>query len=736
MPQRPDNRHDRFPRQLSAWLAAAVIAGWMLLFLRHPLWSTSVAAEGSDVNGPRWYLLLAPDGILAGWFHGPVTSSGLIQRLSVLAVAALVAGAAYAAGWPLVSATAATRQLRRLERHLLAAAAGLSVCSLVTLLVGLAGGVGRPWSAPLISLLSILVGWGSGRLLARRGARSDEAPAPGDATVAGGAEDGGDADAGALLPRWAIYVPRVAAGLLGCLLIARAIMPPAEYDVREYHLQAPKEWSSAGRITFLPHNIYANMPMGAEMHALLAIDWWRIGGGDLPWWWGALSGKVILAGYALLAAALVGCAVARFCGPVAGTWTTAFGMATPVLAEGATLGLIEAAVACYLAAGLVILASRMDAAGMSPAAAAWLGFFAGSAVACKYPAVLFVALPLMAATVLLVGPLPKQQRLVRLLLFILLAAVAAGPWLAKNAVLAGNPVYPLVASLLGGRTMTPDKIAQWNAAHATGPFTIGAVADSLSRLSWRMQTQSAIVLPMAIAALIIDWRRREVRYPAIAAALSLLLWWVLTHRIERFLVPVLPLVLVLAGFGWRALAAAWGPKLLTAVAVFGITVDALIIASPVMGDSRIAVDLSYLRSAASSERHAGLVPEHVQWVNATLGDGDRILLIGDAAVFDYDVPLDYATTFDRSPLRDIIQAAPPERWRQRLRDRGYTHLLVHWGEIQRLRTTYGFDTSIDHTLLANMQQAGAIEPLRMGLSGGQVDVYRVVDDSEPRSGGR
>ena len=59
------------------------------------------------------------------------------------------------------------------------------------------------------------------------------------------------------------------------------MLPPLDFDVCEYHLQAPKEFFQQGRITFLPHNVYANMALGTEMLSLLAM----VVAGD--WWWGA-----------------------------------------------------------------------------------------------------------------------------------------------------------------------------------------------------------------------------------------------------------------------------------------------------------------------------------------------------------------------------------------------------------------------------------------------------------------
>src|SRR5262249_42134197 len=55
-----------------------------------------------------------------------------------------------------------------------------------------------------------------------------------------------------------------------------------------------------GRISFLPHNIYANMPLGSELLSVWAMS---IVGGKDGWWWGALAGKTIMACYPLIAAA-------------------------------------------------------------------------------------------------------------------------------------------------------------------------------------------------------------------------------------------------------------------------------------------------------------------------------------------------------------------------------------------------------------------------------------------------
>ena len=63
----------------------------------------------------------------------------------------------------------------------------------------------------------------------------------------------------------ALVVAAAAINLLG------AVVPPFEYDELEYHLGAPSEYLKAGRILFLPHNFYSNMPQLTEMLYLLAM---------------------------------------------------------------------------------------------------------------------------------------------------------------------------------------------------------------------------------------------------------------------------------------------------------------------------------------------------------------------------------------------------------------------------------------------------------------------------------
>ncbi len=100
------------------------------------------------------------------------------------------------------------------------------------------------------------------------------------------------------------------------LMILGAMLPTIEFDALEYHLQGPKEYFLAGRIAFLPHNVYTSMPHGVEMLHLLGMevldDWWR----------GALVGQVLVMLHAPAAAALVAVTARRLASPRA-AWVAA-----------------------------------------------------------------------------------------------------------------------------------------------------------------------------------------------------------------------------------------------------------------------------------------------------------------------------------------------------------------------------------------------------------------------------
>lgn len=769
---------------------ATLLAG-VTFFLLAAVWSVLLLAQPIGGQWYRWMVLLIPGELLAGWFDGPVGWRSLVDRLAVAGVAALTLLPALIAGRYGVRAFPAVAALRPLECWSAAWAVGLGIQATLLLALGVTGFLETRWFLLLWLCGMIAIGLGLRKII-RFGLANHKHDGTGEDILAADrvARDG--ENRACRWGGWPSILPTFLAIAFSFLLLARATLPPSEYDVREYHLQAPKQWWLEGKIEFLPENIYANMPMGAEIHTLAAMELWSL---FLPpsdaWWWGMLSGKVILASFVLPMAVMVGGTVRlllpritrRDDGKAASEssspedrsrryghavrWSQALALGFPALIEGGGLGLVEPAMACCTALGLLLLA----AAASESQRAAWpqrgdepkqatcsvrgeallvVVLATSCAAACKYTAAITVFPVLVFAGFFWRPDLrpdgradtPRTNLGFRpLFVSLTLILAAGGGWYLKNALLSGgNPVYPLLGNWLGGKTLTAEKIAQWNAAHANPGWSLELLGDSLKNILWGWRLQGWGLIPVFAAGMVAFFPRRIMIGSLAAILVAGGIWWLTTHRVDRFLLPIAPLVMVVAGFGIERLSHGRLVRWSLPVVAGLMLMDGCYSASPALGDSRLGVDLAYLRRDDLSSSSVSRLRPHVIWVNKHLTADDFLLVVGDAAVVDYEIPLAYSTTFDTSPLFDWID-------RQRASEVDlevqvhlkkpsdecfFTHILVDWQEIERLRGTYGFDPRITPALFTGFVQQGVLEKVIPGLDpDGRVDLYRLRANREP-----
>ncbi|MBX9787316.1 MAG: hypothetical protein K2Y37_00240 [Pirellulales bacterium] len=777
----PEGSHD-WP--LGAWLAGGAVYVGLFLATRLP----SVEAVTGEV-WRRWelaLLALRPEDLWAAWTGGAGAWS-MVDRVPIVGLVAAMLLVAAAAGDLLLRALQLTPSLTRAERVFFAATAGLNLLSLWTLGVGLAGQLAeRAWW--IVPGVGAAVAWIVMWIVDARRARSVSKPdvAPDQGAVGLSAER---------FATWwfvALAVPFAVVTALGGML------PPIEFDVREYHLQAPKEFYQRGRIEFLPHNVYANMPLGVEMHALTAMCLAR------DWWFGALVGKTISATFAPLTALGLFAAGRRMFSPTAGALAALVNLSIPWVAQVATLGLVEAGTGCYLLATL-LAASRLAVSAKSlrrsfsigdepaPGATAsssssarlhpallgkpavapkrgfdaaeshpigwtlFVGFLAGGALATKYPAAVFVVLPVgawivwsawqqnphrkssnrstaaaaQAHSALLDKPAvaPKIRRVLAAIVALVLygAAVTAGGglWLAKNWALSGNPVYPLAYDWLDGATRTMELNAQWQQAHRPPNFDLSDLVRRLGGFLLTSEWLSPLAWPLAALGAVLAWRDGCVKAWLGYVTLFFALWWLLTHRIDRFWVPVLPVVCLLAG--GAAMGATTTARRRTLVALVGIgTVWSFIAVTSGIGggDNRYLESLELLKNDP-----ARLAPWHA-YLNERTPPGKQVLAVGDAQMFDLEVSVLYNTVFDPSVFEELVrdergQLRPAAELRERLRDVAFVY--VNWGEIARYRSpgNYGFSDFVRPEVFARLVADGVLEPAVPEFANTSVQIFPV-----------
>jgi hypothetical protein len=707
-----------------------------------------------------------PDQILLAWIDGDLGNIGLLDRSFVALFAGLILLLAGGIGSQTLRLTLHGVPLSPLENIVFSIAMGLSELSLITMLVGLAGGY-EHWIWLCLSLVGIgIAKEGAYRILARPSVKS---VCPGEHVEhvsdtrmeTSRCKVGNSVDHGWVL--WILAAPFVVLILLG------GMMPPWEFDVREYHLQVPKEWYQAGHIHFLPHNIYGNMPLGAEMHVVLGMI---MTAAWADWWWGALVGKTVMASFAPLTALGLFAVLRRYvCTLAAGVAAVVY-LSTPWVVYVSITGLNEGAVGCYalMAVAAMLIWQRPigpDKPGSGTGILFLAGLFAGSAAACKYPALLFVVVPLAAWAGVVIpaargaktarpDPIDSKSkgagerwpgsewkswiltgwdvRLKSVSVFLLAALVITGPWYAKNLVFTGNPFYPLV---FGGATRPTELVARWNRAHQVPQdhqgrrYSTSQAADSIALLAWRSPWISPLVLPLAALAWLNRRHRRLVIPLSLLILWVLLIWWLATHRLDRFLVPILPWAACLAGIGFAWSCDRLWRRVAWAVLIVGVSFQLLYIISSGHYDRRLLVSLETLRWDEPAEpgdpSRVSLVH---RYLNRTVPDGKRVLLVGDAQPFDLEVPAVYSTCFDpcifERWLRDrTAEQRRAELWRQRI-----SHVYFDWGEIARYRSpgNYGFSDWVTRDLVWNelVHQQGLLRVVPLEWDPARGELFEVV----------
>jgi hypothetical protein len=609
---------------------------------------------------------------------------------------------------------------------------GLSGVSLLTLLLGLAG-----WLSPTVFAV-FLAGWLlAGVITSWKQRRRVRFP--------GGWQN-----------HW--WLLATAPFLIGIAL--GSVSPQTDFDVKEYHLGGPKEWFLAGRITFLEHNVYTSFPFLTEMLLLAGM----VVAND--WYWGALAGQAVLALFAPLTALGLWCAGYRYWSPLAANAAACVWLSTPwvfrmsiiAYAEGGLTAYVFGAIfAAFLAGDLLrqtppAFSSADNRVARGPIALA--GFFAGSAMACKYPGLVTAIIPV---TVLLTlatlrrlratqsqaiiehRTLERGWRVRRMLATngVCLSAIllAVGPWLLKNTIETGNPVYPLGYAVFGGRDLDDDLAAKWARGHARPSagslwgevrdfalkaFDVAAVND------W----QSPLVFALAPLAWLTLGDRQRVHQLGALVAWQFLVWWGLTHHLDRFWLPLLPLASLLAGVGAAAARSVWLRWLLAVVVPAGMLFNLAFCATGYVGYHAGLIDLRESRKFV-----AQLTCPEIAWLNEHFRETrqlDRavVLGVGEAEWFDAEFRYRYNTVFDRSlfeawcgepgstPSRERPLRSPAAI-RDTLQQAGVTHVLVNWAEVLRYRLSYGYTDFVHPQRLRELVDAGVLESLELPPGLGQ-----------------
>ncbi len=351
-------------------------------------------------------------------------------------------------------------------------------------------------------------------------------------------------------------------------------------------------------------------------------------------------------------------------------------------------------------------------------------------MACKYPGVISVVIPLGLALLVNTYRSFKMQAwqgpvLRTGLIFSAGVMLAIGPWLLKNLVETGNPVYPLLYGVFGGVDWSPELNAKWKHGHSPDHHRLDDLAIKLMDVTLKSDWLSPLLFGLAPLALL-TVRRRLVGQLWLYVAFLFFTWWVLTHRIDRFWVPLIPVVSLLAGKG-----ATWTTQfvwriLITVFASGAMLFNFAFITTSLCGYNAYLLDLN-----RAAEQTARITAPEVVMLNSSLPAGSRVLCVGEAELFDARFPYIYNTVFDVSIFEEWCGTAdsaggsaerplkPAAEIRQILKEHGITHVFVNWQEILRYRLTYGYTDFVNRQRFQQLQAAEVLDA-EWQIPGGQL----------------
>jgi len=600
----------------------------------------------------------------AAGFFWPVARSGLAATALLILIAGIATGSGRVAAGLL-----GLRGPEEGAKTVVGMTLGLGLLSLAVFALA-AGHVLRPWTLSVVLAGLWLVGFSELRA----------------------------ALAGCRLPEEWRAQPLAAAAILAALGLTfwLAWVPPHQYDSLVYHLALPAAYLRAGGLTTAGVPVFAHFPQNGEMLFALALAlksdllaqllMWLATALSVAWLW-TMAGAEIPVGARLLAALLLAThtgvmllASTTYIEPLVMLWTTA--------------------------AVLLFWRWRRESAGAPRSWLALSAIFAGLALGAKYTAGLTAGgLGLILVKGWLTGPpAARRARAGDLVFFVAVVVAVFSPWLIKNAVTAGNPVFPFFYSWF------PATRAGWPAAGAQRYFAVlteyghggawwralwdlpvqllgnslrfGGGMDVLGDMGWELLFWA---LPLAAWA---GWRRRNRTVLWLLAFCGLYLaGWFATGVVLRFLTALTPLLCLLAAFGLHALWSrleGWGRPLLAAGAGLLAATHVLIFlyAHAVFGSGRVLAGLESREEFLA--RRLDYYPCAV-WAKERLGGNDRILIVGEQRAYHWAQDNLATTVHAPNRYRAWADESPsPAAYAGRLKAEGFSHVAVMPREARRL----------------------------------------------------
>ncbi len=482
--------------------------------------------------------------------------------------------------------------------------------------------------------------------------------------------------------------------------VVLGLLPPTARDELTHHLAIPRLYIKEGRILGVPFAPYSYYPMLLEM---LYTPW-------VQWGWDSIP-KLIHGLYGFLTALLLYAYLARRLSPIYGLLGFFLFIFTPAILRLSTWAYVDLGATFYSTASLLCLLRwleerewrmangewRNSQSAIRNPQSVWLilaGLSAGFAIAAK-PNGMLALLVLVFLLALAMGR--EKERGVGgvvswLFLFLILAFVPLSPWLVKNLVWTGNPLFPFLTGILGSGGGGGVSLGEGSGLgiFAKRELLYGENLWQMIALPLRVffagrddqpQYFDGVLNPMLI--LFLPWAFKgkwleEKKFLFAFALIYFLYSFFLTDLRIRYILPIVPPLAILLVYGIHNIYL----RIARPPVLYGAVILLLALNGVYLWNYFHALSpLEYFKGRESREAYLSrMLPEYpaIHYVNQNAPSTARIyfLFIGRRV---YYCERDYFHDSGDNPsvfLQMIQEAQDGEELRVKLRQKGITHLLV------------------------------------------------------------
>lgn len=456
------------------------------------------------------------------------------------------------------------------------------------------------------------------------------------------------------------------------------------YDQWHQHLGFPWLWLSEGSIHLIPRNYYSYMPVNSSLmyaFGLGSLGAWSAQA--IHWWSGVMT---------VLVCGLMGRRVVADGG---GWWAGMIMATTPAVVHLAASGGSDLVVTMFGAAAWLALLRTRDEGALQIRWWLMAGAFAGLAAGTKYTALGTVALPLAAAALALHAPWKTGS----IGAFIrgagaatLGGAVTLGPWVIRNFLATGAPLFPFMTGpfrqMLKTDPATLDRFSGWLSGfdlrldHLVdgldlGTFTAPVGGFAPAGLLWLGCAAATVV--------VLPGLRKPTTAALVAGTVVGIGFWLTGLHVVRYLLPALiPMAAVLGGGLAMTLRSStrstrWAIVSLVLVSVAWNLTTML---HPV-GFQRLGCTLGLNPVAPLLERwvSSSLAFEEV----AKLPKNAKILLVAESRALGFERAVELEHPFGESRLEEIARLNDSiDEMAAVLAGEGFTHVLTNRWEARRI----------------------------------------------------